>query len=218
MSQMHSPCHPSAVLKEALSDNNPEDPAAGTRKLPFSSVLFIERDDFRADPPKDYFRLAPGREVRLRSAYYVTCTGFSTDPASGEVVEVRCTYDPATRGGGSPDGRKVKGTIHWVSAEHALRAPVRVYDHLFKAEFPEDVPEGADFMLHLNPDSLTVHEGAALEPALAQAAPGSLWQFERNGYFCADPVDSRAGAPVFHRSVSLKDSWAKLERKQPQRR
>jgi len=206
--------YPAGAGEELDAVNNPEDPSAGTRKVPFSARLFIERDDFRADPPKDFFRLGPGREVRLRYAYFVTCTGFDTDPATGEVIRVRCTYDPATKGGDSPDGRKVKGTIHWVSAAHALRADVRLYDHLFAAEHPEDVPEGTDFMTNLNPRSLEVVPGAALEPMLASAAPGSRWQFERHGYFCADEKDSRPGSPVFHRAVSLKDTWAKVEKRQ----
>ncbi|MBM3987036.1 MAG: glutamine--tRNA ligase/YqeY domain fusion protein [Planctomycetes bacterium] len=206
--------YPAGAGEELDAVNNPEDPAAGTRKVPFSARLFIERDDFRADPPKDFFRLGPGREVRLRYAYFVTCTGFDTDPSTGEVIRVRCTYDPSSKGGNSPDGRKVKGTIHWVSAAHALRADVRLYDHLFAAEHPEDVPEGTDFMTNLNPRSLEVVSGAALEPLLASATPGSRWQFERQGYFCADEKDSRPGSPVFHRAVSLKDTWAKVEKRQ----
>ena len=206
--------YPSGASEELDAVNNPEDPAAGTRKVPFGARLFIERDDFRADPPKDFFRLGPGREVRLRYAYFVTCTGFDTDPATGEVIRVRCTYDPATKGGDSPDGRKVKGTIHWVSAEHAQRAEVRLYDHLFAAEHPEDVPEGTDFMTNLNPRSLEVVPDAALEPMLGTAAAGSRWQFERHGYFCADEKDSRPGRPIFNRAVSLKDTWAKVEKRQ----
>ena len=204
---------PAGKVEELDAVNNPEDPSAGTRKVAFGARLFIEREDFRADPPKDFFRLGPGREVRLRYAYFVTCTGFDTDPATGEVIRVRCTYDPATKGGDSPDGRKVKGTIHWVSAEHAQRAQVRLYDHLFAAEFPEDVPEGTDFMVNLNPRSLEVLPDAALEPMLGTAAPGSRWQFERHGYFCADEKDSRPGAPIFNRAVSLKDTWAKVEKR-----
>ncbi len=204
---------PAGKVEELDAVNNPEDPSAGTRKVAFGARLFIEREDFRADPPKDFFRLGPGREVRLRYAYFVTCTGFDTDPATGEVIRVRCTYDPATKGGDSPDGRKVKGTIHWVSAEHAQRAQVRLYDHLFAAEFPEDVPEGTDFMVNLNPRSLEVLADAALEPMLGTAAPGSRWQFERHGYFCADEKDSRPGAPIFNRAVSLKDTWAKVEKR-----
>ncbi|MCC7013806.1 MAG: glutamine--tRNA ligase/YqeY domain fusion protein [Planctomycetes bacterium] len=206
--------YPSDTVEELTARNNPEDPAAGERKVKFSKRLFIERDDFREDPPKDFYRLGPGREVRLRYAYYVKCTGFDKDPATGEVTRVHCTYDPATRGGDSPDGRKVKGTIHWVSAEHAQRAEVRLYDHLFGTEFPEEVGEGQDFMVNLNPKSLEVVRDAALEAMLIDAEPGSRWQFERHGYFCVDVVDSRPGAPVFNRAVSLKDSWAKLEKKQ----
>ncbi len=206
--------YPEGAGEELDAVNNPEDPTAGTRKVPFSRELYIERDDFRADAPKDYFRLAPGKEVRLRYAYFVTAKSFRTDPATGEVVEVLCTYDPATRGGNAPDGRKVKGTIHWVSAEHSIAAPVRLYDHLFGTEFPEEVPEGQDFLVNLNPKSLEVLEGARLEPSLAKLAPGSTVQFERHGYFCADAVDSRPGAPVFNRAVSLRDSWAKVEKKQ----
>jgi glutaminyl-tRNA synthetase len=210
--------YPEGASEELDAVNNPEDPSAGTRKVPFGKVLYIERDDFRADAPKDYFRLAPGKEVRLRYAYFVTAKSFRTDPATGEVVEVLCTYDPATRGGNAPDGRKVKGTIHWVSAEHSIAAPVRLYDHLFGTEFPEEVPEGQDFLVNLNPKSLEVLDGARLEPSLAKLAPGATVQFERHGYFCADAVDSRPGAPVFNRAVSLRDSWAKVEKKQQQKK
>jgi glutaminyl-tRNA synthetase len=204
---------PDGQVDELEAVNNPEDPAAGSRKVPFSKVLYIERDDFRVDAPKDFFRLAPGKEVRLRYAYFVTAKSFTLDPATGEVSEVVCTYDPATRGGNAPDGRKVKGTIHWVSAAHAVNAPVRLYDHLFAAEFPEDVPEGQDFLVNLNPKSLEVLPNAQLEPSLAQLAPGKSVQFERHGYFVADALDSRPGAPVFNRSVALRDSWAKIEKK-----
>ncbi len=195
------------------AQNNPEDPSAGTHPVPFARELFIERDDFRVQAPRKYWRLAPGREVRLRYAYYVTCTGFETDPATGEVIVVRCTYDPATRGGDSPDGRKVPGTIHWVSAAHALEAEVRLYDHLFRVPFPEQVPAGGDFLDNLNPDSLEVVRGARLEPSLREARALDRFQFERLGYFCADPRDSKPGRPVFNRSVALRDSWAKIERK-----
>jgi glutaminyl-tRNA synthetase len=204
---------PDGQVDELEAVNNPEDPAAGSRKVPFSKVLYIERDDFRVDAPKDFFRLAPGKEVRLRYAYFVTAKSFTLDPATGEVSEVVCTYDPATRGGNAPDGRKVKGTIHWVSAAHAVNAPVRLYDHLFAAEFPEDVPEGQDFLVNLNPKSLELLPNAQLEPSLAQLAPGKSVQFERHGYFVADALDSRPGAPVFNRSVALRDSWAKIEKK-----
>jgi len=204
---------PDGQVDELEAVNNPEDPAAGARKVPFSKVLYIERDDFRVDAPKDFFRLAPGKEVRLRYAYFVTAKSFTLDPATGEVSEVVCTYDPATRGGNAPDGRKVKGTIHWVSAAHAVNAPVRLYDHLFAAEFPEEVPEGQDFLVNLNPKSLEVLSNAQLEPSLARLAAGSSVQFERHGYFVADALESRPGAPVFNRSVALRDSWAKIEKK-----
>jgi len=186
--------------------NNPEDPAAGTRKVPFGRVLYIEHDDFREDPPKKFFRLAPGREVRLRNAYLVTCQSVVKNDA-GEVVELHCTYDPATRGGDAPDGRKVKATLHWVSAAHAIDAEVRLYDRLFTHENPGT--GDADFLTQLNPHSLEVVRDAKLEPSLASAAPGGRYQFERLGYFCADP-DTRAGAAVFNRTVTLKDSWAKV--------
>ncbi|MFO0877481.1 MAG: glutamine--tRNA ligase/YqeY domain fusion protein [Gemmataceae bacterium] len=200
--------YPEGQVEQMEVANNPEDPSAGTRQVPFSRVLYIEQEDFLENPPKDYYRLSPGREVRLRSGYFVTCTSVVKD-GSGKVVEVHCTYDPATRGGNSPDGRKVKGTIHWVSAEHAFEAEVRIYDHLFRVPDPSDVPEGTDWMTHLNPDSLVVLHGCKLEPALAQAAPGERFQFERQGYFCADTRDSRPGQPVFNRTVGLRDSWAK---------
>ena len=190
--------------------NNPEDASAGTRSVPFSRVLYIEQDDFREDPPKQYYRLSPGREVRLRYGYFITCTSVVKD-AAGEVVEVHCTYDPATRGGNAPDGRKVKSTIHWVSAAHAVDAEVRVYDNLFSKPDPGDVPEGQDFTVNLNPNSLEVVRGK-VEPSLAGAAAGARYQFERLGYFCADP-DTAPGAPVFNRTVALRDTWAKIERR-----
>jgi glutaminyl-tRNA synthetase len=190
--------------------NNPEDPAAGTRHVPFSRVIYIERDDFREDPPKKFFRLAPGREVRLRNAYFVTCTGVVKD-AAGAITELRCTYDPATRGGDAPDGRKVKATLHWVSAAHALDAEVRLYDRLFSIENPAAPPD-SDWRDFLNPDSLRVLTGAKVEPSLAAAVPGARYQFERIGYFCVDP-DSASGQLVFNRTVSLKDTWAKIESK-----
>jgi glutaminyl-tRNA synthetase len=204
--------YPEGKTEELDAVNNPEDPAAGTRKVPFTRVLYIEQDDFRADPPKDFFRLAPGREVRFRYAYFVKCTGFVEDPQSGAVTELRCTYDPATRGGDAPDGRKVKGTIHWVSAEHAIDAEVRLYDHLFTRPDPDDVPEGQDYRANLNPNSLVVLTGAKLEPSLAGATVGSRYQFERLGYFCVDK-DSGPGKPVFNRAVTLRDTWAKIEKK-----
>jgi len=206
--------YPSGQVEWLEAQVNPEDPAAGSRKVPFSGRLFIERDDFRAEAPKKYFRLKPGAEVRLRYAYFVTCTGFERDPASGEVTSVRCTYDPATRGGDAPDGRKVKGTVHWVSAQHAVEAEVRLYDHLCAVPDPGDVPEGTDWKVNLNPRSFEVARGARLEPSLLEAAPGSHWQFERHGYFCADALDSQPGRPVFNRSVALRDSWAKIERRE----
>jgi len=192
--------------------NNPEDPSAGTREVPFGKTIYIERDDFMADPPRKYFRLAPGREVRLRYAYFVTCTGFDTDPDTGAVTEIRCTYDPATRGGDSPDGRKVKGTIHWVSAAHAVNAEVRLYDHLFTKENPNAVAEGGDWRDNLNPESLVVRTGK-LEPALAEVARGAAVQVERLGYFAADSRDFRNERPVFNRTVTLRDSWAKAQTK-----
>jgi len=190
--------------------NNPEDPSAGTRKVPFSKTLYIEQDDFREVPPPKYFRLTPGREVRLRYAYLVTCTGVVKDPATGAAVEVHCTYDPATRGGDSPDGRKVKSTLHWVSAQHAVNAEIRVYDQLFTKEDPGDAP-GGDFRVNINPKSLDVVSGARLEPSLASAGPGQTFQFERMGYFCVDP-DSSPDHPVFNRTITLRDTWARIER------
>ncbi len=188
--------------------NNPEDPAAGTREVPFSGEILIEREDFMEDPPNNFFRLAPGREVRLRSAYFVTCIDVVKDPATGEVVEIRCTYDPETRGGSAPDGRRVKGTLHWVSAAHAIPAEVRMYGPLFTIADPRDVPEGADSLDFVDPDSLRVLTRCRLEPALADAEPGERFQFERMGYYCAD-LDSRPGAPVYNLTVTLRDSWKK---------
>ena len=189
---------------------NPEDPSAGTRKVPFSRVLYVERDDFRETPPRKWFRLAPGREVRLRAAALVTCTGFEKD-AEGNLTEIRCVWDPASRGGNAPDGRKVRGTLHWVSAAHAVDAEVRLYDRLFRDPDPCG-HEGRDFLEFLNPDSLQVLRGCKLEPSLAEAAEGVTYQFERLGYFCPDP-DSRPDALVFNRTITLRDSWAKLEKK-----
>jgi len=202
--------YPEGQVEEVEAVNNPEDPLMGTRKVPFSRVLYIEQDDFREDPPKQYYRLAPGREVRLRYAYFIRCTGVVKD-AGGRVVELRCTYDPATRGGNAPDGRKVKSTIHWVSAGHAIDAEVRLYDNLFLVPDPNDESEGRDFTDYINPKSLEVLEGCKLEPSLASAEPGSRFQFERLGYFCMDP-DSRPGRPVFNRTVALRDAWAKIEK------
>jgi len=201
------------LVEEMDAVNNPEDPAAGSRKVPFSRVLYIEQDDFREDPPKGYFRLSPGREVRLRYGYFVTCTSVVKND-KGEVVEVHCTYDPETRGGNSPpDGRKVKSTIHWVSAAHAIDAEVRIYENLFTKENPDHVEEGQDFTANLNPNSLEVLAHCKVEPSLANAAIGNRYQFERLGYFCVD-ADSTPGKPVFNRTVALKDTWAKVEKKQ----
>lgn len=191
--------------------NNPEDQSMGTRQVPFSRVLYIERDDFREDPPRQFFRLAPGREVRLRYAYYLTCTGVVKDEASGEIRELHCTYDPATRGGWSPDGRQVKSTIHWVSARHAIPAEVRVYDNLLL--HPEPADDGDNYLASVNPQSLEVLTTCYLEPSLAHATPGSRYQFERQGYFCVDP-DSRPEALVFNRTVTLRDTWARIEKGQ----
>jgi glutaminyl-tRNA synthetase len=195
--------YPEGQVEEFEVVNNPEDAGAGTRRVPFSRELYIERDDFMEEPPKKFFRLAPGREVRLRGAYFVTCTGVDKD-AAGEVIGLRCTYDPATRGGDAADGRKVKATLHWVSAAHALDAEVRLYDRLFKTEIPGD-----DYLADLNPGSLEVATGCKLEPSVAAAAAGTRYQFERLGYFCVDP-DSAPGALVFNRTVSLKDAWARI--------
>jgi glutaminyl-tRNA synthetase len=203
--------YPDGQVEELDAVNNPEDAGAGTRKVPFSKVLYIEQDDFKEVPPPKYFRLTPGQEVRLRYAYFVRCVGVDKD-AAGNVTAVHCTYDPATRGGDSPDGRKVKGTIHWVSAEKAVEAEVRLYEHLFKTPDPEDVPEGQDWKTNLNPNSEVVIQGAKVEPSLADAKAGEKFQFERLGYFAVDK-DSQPGRPVFNRAVSLKDTWAKVEKK-----
>ena len=203
--------YPEGQTEQLDAVNNPEDAAMGTRQVPFSRVIYIEQDDFREDPPKQYFRLAPGREIRLRYAYFITCTGMVKD-AADNVVELHCTYDPATKGGNAPDGRKVKSTIHWVSAEHAVDAEVRIYETLFNREDPNVVPEGQDFTVNLNPNSLEIVSGAKLEPSLRVAAPGDRYQFERLGYFAVDPDSSRAKL-VFNRTVALRDSWAKIEAK-----
>ena len=187
----------------------------GTRKVPFSRVLYIERDDFREDPPRKYYRLAPGREVRLRYAYFITCTGVVKDD-NGEIVELHCTYDPATRGGDAPDGRKVKSTMHWVSATHAVDAEVRLYDTLFTRKNPNDESEGLDFTAYVNPNSLEILTGCKLEPGLRTAAVGARYQFERLGYFCVDP-DSTPEALVFNRTVPLRDTWAKIEKARKQK-
>jgi glutaminyl-tRNA synthetase len=207
--------YPEGQVEEMEAVNNPEDPGAGTRKVPFSKVLYIEQEDFRENPPKEFFRLSPGREVRLRYGYFVKCTGVVKNP-EGEITEVHCTYDPATRGGNAPpDGRKVKATIHWVSAAQAVSGEVRMYDNLFLKEDPGQVEEGQDFTANLNPKSLEVLD-CKLEPSLAEAVPGARYQFERLGYFCVD-ADTAPGKPVFNRTVTLKDAWAKIEKrgKQP---
>ncbi len=201
--------YPDDLVEEMEAVNNPEDPSAGTRTIPFSKVLYIERDDFRETPLPKYYRLYPGNEVRLRYAYLVTCTGFTRDPQTSEVMEVHCTYDPATRGGDAPDGRKVKATIHWLSARHAQSAEVRLYDRLFLHKSPDEVE---DFIAYLNPNSLEILLNCFVEPSLAQARTGDTFQFERLGYFCVDP-DSSAGRSVFNRTVSLKDTWAKIAKK-----
>ncbi len=204
--------YPEGQVEQLEAVNNPEDPGDGARHVPFSKVLYIEQDDFREDPPKQFYRLSPGREVRLRYGYFITCTGVVKNE-KGEVVEVHCTYDPETRGGNSPpDGRKVKSTIHWVSAAHAINATVRLYETLFTKEDPDDVPEGREFTDNLNPQSITTLTSCKLEPSLASATPGARYQFERLGYFCADR-DSTPQNPVFNRTVTLKDTWAKIEKK-----
>jgi len=203
--------YPEDHTEELTFVNNPEDPQSGTRQVPFSREIYIERDDFMENPPKNYFRLAPGREVRLRYAYYITCTGMVKDPATGEILELRCAYDPESRGGSTPDGRKVKGTLHWVSAAHAMAAEVRLYDHLFTVPDPG---ECADLRDCLNPKSIEVLQGCRLEPCLAQALPGDRFQFERMGYFCVDTRHSRPGQPVFNRTVTLRDTWARIQNRQ----
>jgi glutaminyl-tRNA synthetase len=201
--------YPEGKVEEFDAVNNPEDASAGTRKVPFGRELWIERDDFMEEPPAKFYRLAPGREVRLRYAYFIRCEGVVKD-VDGNTVELRCTYDPATRGGDSPDGRKVKATLHWVSAAEAIEAEVRLYDTLFTVRDPSSVPEGADWKSTLNPQSLEVIKGAKLEPSLADARPESRWQFERLGYFVADRRDSKPGHLVFNRTVTLRDEWAKI--------
>src|SRR5215468_2997829 len=203
--------YPDDLVEEMDAVNNPEDESAGARKVPFSKVLYIEQEDFREDPPKQFYRLAPGREVRLRYGYLITCQSVVKD-AEGNVVELHCTYDPETRGGNTPDGRKVKSTIHWVSAAHAVDAEVRLYDNLFTKEDPNEVEEGQDFTANLNPNSLEVLTGCKVEPGLRDATPGARYQFERMGYFCVDP-DSSPGKPVFNRTIGLRDTWAKIEQR-----
>ena len=205
--------YPEGLVEDMDCINNPEDASMGTRKVPFSRELYIERADFREDPPRRFYRLSPGREVRLRYAYFITCVDVIKDEQTGEVIELHCAYDPVTRGGDAPDGRKVRGTLHWVSAAHALQAKVRLYDRLFVKPNPDD----GDLESNLNPNSLQVLTGCLVEPGLANATPGSRFQFERQGYFCVDP-DSSGGKPIFNRTVSLRDSWAKIERRQKQKK
>jgi len=206
--------YPDNEVDQLDAVNNPEDASAGSRKVPFSKFIYIERDDFKEDPPKKYYRLSPGREVRLRYAYYITCVSMVKDPATGEISELHCTYDPATRGGSSPDGRQVKSTIHWVSQEHALGATLRMYERLFTRENPDAAEEGKTFKDYLNPDSFHIVGEAKVEPSLKDAKPGSVYQFERQGYFCVDSADSKPGNLVFNRTVTLRDSWARIEKKQ----
>lgn len=203
--------YPDDLVEEMDAVNNPEDESMGTRRVPFSKVLYIEQDDFREDPPKQYFRLAPGREVRLRYGYFITCKEVVKD-SSGNVVELRCTYDPATRGGNAPDGRKVKSTIHWVSAAHAVDSEVRLYDNLFAKENPNEVEEGQDFTVNLNPNSLEVLTGCKVEPSLREAARGARYQFERLGYFSVD-INSTSEKLVFNRTIGLRDTWSKIEQR-----
>jgi len=205
--------YPEGQVEYVEAVNNPEDETMGTRQLPFSRELYVEQSDFREDPPKKYFRLAPGREVRLRYAYFITCREAVHDSETGEVVELRCTYDPETRGGYAPDGRKVRGTIHWVSAAHAVPAEVRLYDHLFAKLNPEDVAEGGDYKDALNPDSLETLTDCLVEPGLLGTEPGTRYQFERMGYFCVD-ADSRPDRLVVNRTVTLRDAWARIEKAQ----
>jgi glutaminyl-tRNA synthetase len=205
--------YPEDTSEELDAINNPEDPGAGTRKVPFSRELYIERDDFMEEPPRKFYRLAPGREVRLRYAYFVKCVDVVKDDA-GEVTEIRCTYDPETRGGDAPDGRKVKATLHWVSARDALPAEVRLYDHLFTVRNPMDVEEGKHFTDYINPDSIKVLPACYVEPSVKDAGPGSRFQFERLGYFCVDSVDSSPDRLVFNRTATLRDTWAKVKKAQ----
>jgi glutaminyl-tRNA synthetase len=205
--------YPEGQVDELPAVNNPEDPGMGSRKVPFSKVLYIEREDFREDPPKKFYRLAPGREVRLRYAYFITCVSVVKDEKTGEVVELHCTYDPETKGGDSPDGRKVKATLHWVSAEHSLEAEVRLYEQLFTKDNPGDEKEEADYKNCLNPDSLQKLTSCRVEPSLRDATPGSRYQFERQGYFCVDTEVASDGMLVFNRAVSLRDTWARIQKK-----
>jgi glutaminyl-tRNA synthetase len=204
--------YPAGQVENLEAVNNPEDPSSGTRLVPFSGVVYIEQDDFREEPPKGFFRLSPGREVRLRYAYIIKCVDVVKDRETGQLTELRCTYDPETKSGSSQSNRKVKATIHWVSAEHAKEAEVRMYDHLFSKEDPDDVPDGVDWLTNVNPKSLELLTECRVEPVLASAKIGELYQFERLGYFCVDSVDSSENKPVFNRTVTLRDSWANLQK------
>jgi len=204
--------YPASKVEELDAVNNPEDPAAGSRKVPFSRELYIEQDDFMEEPPKKFFRLAPGREVRLRYGYFITCVDVKKDDNTGEILEIRCTYDPETRGGNAPDGRKVKATLHWVSASHSLEAEVRLYDHLFTRENPADGEEGKDFTAYINRESLEILNDSRVEPSLKDALPEGIYQFERLGYFCADRHDCTGEKLVFNRSVTLRDTWARMQK------
>jgi glutaminyl-tRNA synthetase len=207
--------YPEGQVEELEAVNNPEDESMGKRKVPFSRVLYIEQDDFREVPPPKYRRLIPGREVRLRYGYFITCVDVIKDEKTGEIVELHCTYDPETKGGSAPDGRKVKATLHWVSAAHAIEIETRLYDRLFLTNNPDDVEEGLDFKSNLNPNSLEILDGCFVEQSLADASPGRTYQFERQGYFCVDPIASQNGKLVFNRTISLRDSWAKIAKKNP---
>jgi glutaminyl-tRNA synthetase len=203
--------YPEGRVEEVEAENNPEDPSAGTRKVPFSRVIYIEQDDFREEPPKKFFRLSPGREIRLKHAYFITCDHVVKDERTGKILELHCTYDPESKGGFTHDGRKVLGTSHWVSAAHAVDTEVRLYDHLFRTPDPANTPDGVDFKANLNPHSLETLKGCKAEPSLARAKPGDIFQFLRLGYFCVDPESGPSGL-VINRTVTLRDSWAKIEK------
>jgi glutaminyl-tRNA synthetase len=205
--------YPEGQVEMLDAENNPEDPSAGSRNIPFSRELYIEQDDFREDPPKKFFRLAPGREVRLKHAYYIICEKVIKDPQTGEIAQLHCTYDPETKGGWSKDGRMVRGTLHWVSVPQAIPAEIRLYDHLFLREDPID-EEGEDWLTALNPKSLEILQSCQVEPSLADAKPGDRYQFLRKGYFCLDSEDSSPGNPVFNRTATLRDTWARIEKAQ----
>jgi glutaminyl-tRNA synthetase len=205
--------YPAGQTEMLEAINNPEDPSAGARQVPFSRTIYIDQDDFREDAPKKFFRLVPGGEVRLRYAYIIKCVGVTKDPASGAITELHCTYDPETKSGMPQADRKVKGTIHWVSADHAATAPVRLYDYLFNKPDPDEFPQGQSYLANMNPNSLETLADAKLEPSLGAAKPGDRFQFERTGYFIADGIDSQPGKPIFNRTVTLKDTWAKIEQK-----